>query len=97
MKEGFYHFQNAANWFDVGMQVLETVKWRPDCSRINEANLKRLLPPNILPVHPITTGSPPMCSWFTDDECATLAKKLAMATNKAEIQVTYGNLKTTGT
>ena len=66
MKESFYHFQNAANWFDVGMQVLETVKWRPDCLRTKEANLKRMLSPNIPPRHPITVGSPTMCRWYTD-------------------------------
>ena len=92
-QESFYHFQNAANWFDVGMQVSETVKWRPDCLRTKEANLKLSLPPNILPRHPITVGSPTMCRWYTDEECGTLANKLAMATDKAEIQVTYGNFK----
>ena len=56
----------------------------------HEVNLKRMLPPAMSPRHPITVGSPTMCRWFTDAQCALLMTHLAEARYKAELQVTFG-------
>ena len=86
----FYNFENVQTWFDVGMQVLASIQWRPDCYKGTEINLHRLLPPIILATSPITVGSPTVCKWFTEREQIDLMDRLATATRKAEIQATFG-------
>ena len=92
-KEFFYNFQNTENWFDVGMQVLGAVRWRPDCMHISRENLARTLPPPVSPQHPMTVGSPTMCKWLTEEQENEIADRLVEATNKVEIQVTYGKCR----
>ena len=92
-RDKFYHFQQAQNWFDVGLQVLEAVQWRPDCARDPEENLQRMLPPKMCPQNPIMVGPPLANKWLTEQEQLELTDKLADATRRVEIQATYGRCK----
>ena len=41
----------------------------------------------------MTVGSPTMCKWLTEEQKNSIADRLVEATDKAEIQVTYGKCR----
>ena len=45
---GFYSFKDTHSWLDVGLQVLQHVGWRPECSLAQELNVPRSLPPDMI-------------------------------------------------
>ena len=57
LKEQTYNFRNARSWLDIGLPFLHSAGWRPDCARIDAANLDRQLPLGMRLTVPIIIGS----------------------------------------
>ena len=45
-KKRTYTFAHTHSWLDVGLQVLTTVGWSPECSAPRTLNVERSVPPS---------------------------------------------------
>ena len=61
-------FERAQQWYEVGVQVLLTTRWWPDCAKRTVQDERRMAPPGIRREVPLAFGGPQSMQWFDDPE-----------------------------
>ena len=87
LKAQTYTFGGVQTWYEIGLQILLAADWRPDCTRVDQTNIKRSIPPRGKVGAPLVFGGTSNMTWQSNEEREMTDALLEGAGRRLDVEV----------